>query len=96
MAAGGEVLFDDRTGVPLRARLSGAFSLKDDPRVRVQVEVAGEIKVLGPKVAAVVAPKDALKDSRKPQGVALALERAGFKSREKAAAAEPADEPEAP
>jgi len=96
VAAGGEVLFDDRTGVPLRARLSGAFSLKDDPRVRVQVEVAGEVKALGPKVAAVVAPKDALKDSRKPPGVALALERAGFKSREKAAAAEPADEPEAP
>ena len=43
-----------------------------------------------------VAPQDALKDSRKPQGVALALERAGFKSRDKAAAAEPADEPEAP
>jgi hypothetical protein len=28
--------------------------------------------------------------------VALALERAGFKAREKAAAAEPADDPEAP
>ena len=96
VAAGGEVLFDDRTGVPLRARLSGAFSLKDDPRVRVQVEVAGEVKGLGPKVAAVVAPRNALKDDRKPPGVALALERAGFKSRDKAAAAEPADEPDAP
>jgi len=96
VAAGGEVLFDDRTGVPLRAKLSGAFSLKDDPRVRVQVEVAGEVKGLGPKVAAVVAPRNALKDDRKPPGVALALERAGFKSRDKAAAAEPADEPDAP
>ena len=96
VAAGGEVLFDDRTGVPLRARLSGAFSLKDDPRVRVQVEVAGEVKGLGPKVAAVVAPRNALKDDRKPPGVALALERAGFKSRDKAAAAEPADEPDVP
>jgi hypothetical protein len=47
-------------------------------------------------VAAVVVPRNALRDSRKPPGVALALERAGFKSREKAAAAEPADEPEAP
>ncbi len=93
VAASGEVLFDDRTGVPLRERISGAFSVKDDPRVRVQVEVAGEVKELGPKVAAVVAPKNALKDSRKPPGVALALERAGFKSRDKAAAAEPADEP---
>lgn len=96
LAATGEVLFDERTGVPLKARISGAFSVKDDPRLRVQVEVAGEVKGLGPKVAAVVAPRNALKDSRKPPGVALALERAGFKSREKAAAAEPADEPEAP
>jgi hypothetical protein len=96
VAAGGEVLLDALTGVPLRVRLSGAFSVKDDPRLRVQVEVAGEVKALGPKVAAVVAPRNALKDARKPPGVALALERAGFKSREKAAAAEPADEPEAP
>ncbi len=96
VAAGGEVLLDAATGVPLRVRLTGAFSVKDDPRVRVQVEVAGEIRSLGSKVPAVVAPKGALKDSRKPPGVALALERAGFKSRDKAAAAEPADEPEAP
>ncbi len=95
VAAGGELLLDAATGVPLRVRLAGAFSVKDDPRIRVQVEVTGEVKVLGPRVAAVVAPKNALKDSRKPPGVALALERAGFKSREKAAAAadEPADEP---
>jgi hypothetical protein len=97
VAAGGELLFDAATGVPLKARLAGAFSVKDDPRIRVQVEVAGEVKALGNKVPAVVAPKNALKDSRKPPGVALALERAGFKSRDKAAAAaEPADEPEAP
>jgi hypothetical protein len=96
VAAGGEVLLDAVTGVPLRVRLTGAFSVKDDPRVRVQVEVAGEVRALGSKVPAVVAPKGALKDSRKPPGVALALERAGFKSRDKAAAAEPADEPEAP
>jgi len=96
VAASGEVLFDDRTGVPLKARISGAFSLKDDPRVRVQVEVAGEVKGVGPTVAAVVAPKNPLQDDRKPPGVALALERAGFKAREKAAAAEPTDDPEAP
>ena len=96
VAASGELLFDAATGVPLRTRLSAAFSVKDDPRIRVQVEVAGEVKALGPKVAVVVAPKNALKDSRKPPGVALALERAGFKSRDKAAAAEPADEPETP
>ncbi len=99
VAASGELLFDAATGVLLRARISAAFSVKDDPRVRVQVEVAGEVKALGPKVAAVVAPKGALKDSRKPPGVALALERAGFKTRDKGAAAEaaePADEPEAP
>jgi hypothetical protein len=95
VAAGGELLLDAATGVPLRVRLAGAFSVKDDPRIRVQVEVTGEVKVLGARVAAVVAPRNALKDSRKPPGVALALERAGFKSRDKAAAAadEPADEP---
>jgi hypothetical protein len=82
--------------VPLKVRISGAFSLRDDPRVRVQVEVTGEVKGLGPKVAAVVAPRNALEDSRKPPGVAQALERAGFKVKEKAAAAEPADDPEAP
>jgi hypothetical protein len=96
VAASGEVLLDALTGVPLKARIIGAFSVKDDPRLRVQVEVAGEVKAVGQRVAAVVAPRNALKDSRKPPGVALALERAGFKSREKAAAAEPADEPEAP
>lgn len=94
VSASGELAFDAATGVLLQARLSAAFSVKDDPRLRVQVEVAGEVKALGPKVAAVVAPRNPLKDSRKPPGVALALERAGFKSREKAAAAdEPADEP---
>jgi hypothetical protein len=97
LAASGELTFDEATGVALRTRLSGAFSLKDDPRVRVQVEVAGDVKALGPRVAALVAPKSALKDSRKPPGVALALERAGLKTREKAAAApEPADEPDLP
>jgi hypothetical protein len=93
VVASGELAFDAATGVLLQAHLSAAFSVKDDPRLRVQVEVAGEVKGLGSKVAAVVAPKNALKDSRKPPGVALALERAGFKSRDKAAAAEPDDEP---
>jgi hypothetical protein len=92
VAASGELLLDAGTGVLLQARLSAAFSVKDDPRLRVQVEVAGEVKALGPAVAAVVAPRNALDDDRKPPGVALALERAGYKSREKAAAAEPADE----
>jgi hypothetical protein len=97
LAASGEVLFDAATGVPLQARLQGAFSVKDDPRLRIQVEVAGEVRAVGPGVGAVTAPRNALKDSRKPPGVALALERAGFKSRDKAAAAaEPADEPEGP
>jgi hypothetical protein len=96
LAAGGELLFDALTGVPLKVRLTGAFAVKEDPRLRVQVEVGGEVKAVGQKVAAVQAPQGALKDDRKPPGVALALERAGFKSREKAAAAEPADEPEAP
>jgi hypothetical protein len=98
VAAAGEVLLDDATGVPLKATLRGAFSVKDDARVRVQVEVTAEVKAIGEKVAAVAAPKGALPDARKPAGVAAALEAAGLKARDRKgeAAAEPADEPEPP
>jgi hypothetical protein len=98
VAASGEVLLDGATGVPLRATLRGAFSVKDDPRVRVQVEVTGEVKALGERVAAVAAPRGALPDARKPAGVAAALEAAGLKARDRKgeASAEPADEPEPP
>ena len=98
VAATGEALLDAATGVPLRATLRGAFSVKEDPRVRVQVEVTGEVKAVGDKVAAVAAPKNALPDARKPAGVAAALEAAGLRARDKKGegAAEPADEPEPP
>lgn len=98
VAASGEVLLDAATGVPLKATLRGAFGVKDDPRVRLQVEVTGEVKALGEQVARVVAPKGALPDSRKPAGVAAALEAAGLRARDKKAegAAEPTDEPEQP
>ncbi|MCM2334865.1 MAG: hypothetical protein NDI82_13095 [Anaeromyxobacteraceae bacterium] len=93
VAAAGEVLLDALTGVPLRGTLRGAFSVKDDARVRVQVEVSGEVKALGEKVAAVAAPRNPLPDARKPAGVAAALEQAGLKARDrKGEAAEPADE----
>lgn len=93
VAASGELLLDAATGVPLRGTLRGAFSVKDDPRVRVQVEVTAEVRAVGEKVASVVAPKDPLPDARKPAGVAAALEQAGLKARDrKAEAAEPADE----
>jgi hypothetical protein len=97
-AAGGELWLDAATGVLLRSRLTGAFGVKDDPRVRVTVEVAGEVKAIGEKVATVSAPKGALLDSRRPAGVAAALEAAGLKTREKKGegTAEPADEPETP
>jgi len=95
VSASGEVLLDEVTGVPLRGTLRGAFSVQEDPRVRVQVEVTGEVRALGEKVAAVHAPKGALPDARKPAGVAAALEAAGLKARDKdkkGEAAEPADE----
>jgi hypothetical protein len=96
VAASGEVLLDADTGVVLKATLRGAFGVKDDARVRVQVEVTGEVKALGEKVAAVAAPKGALPDARKPAGVAAALEAAGLKTRDRKGEAEPADEPEQP
>jgi len=96
VAAAGEVLLDAETGVPLKARVTGAFSVRDDARVRVQVEVAGEVKALGGKVGQVVAPRGALPDSRRPAGVAAALEAAGLKVHEKKGEkAEPGDD-EAP
>ena len=96
VAAGGELLLDEATGVPLRAKVSGAFSLKDDPRVRVQLELSSDVKALGGRVGAVAAPKGALPDSRKPAGVAAALEAAGLRVKEKKGADEPADDPDAP
>jgi len=97
LAAKGEVLLDVQTGLPLSARIVGAFGVKDDPRVRVQVEVSGSLRALGDKVGAVKAPRNALPDQRKPPGVAAALEAAGLRvkeTREKKGEAEPADEPE--
>lgn len=98
VAATGEVLLDAETGVPLRATLRGAFGVKDDPRLRVQLEVTAEVRALGEKVAAVTAPRGALPDARKPAGVAAALEAAGLRSRDRKGegAAEPADEAETP
>jgi hypothetical protein len=72
--------------------------VKEDPRLRVQVEVTAEVRALGGQVAAVAPPKGALPDARKPAGVAAALEAAGLKAREQKGdgAAEPGDEPEPP
>jgi hypothetical protein len=94
VAATGELLVDAETGAPLRARLTGAFGLKDDPRVRVQVDASGEIRALGDTVRPVTAPEKALPDERKPKGVADALEAAGLKAppRKDGERAEPTDE----
>jgi hypothetical protein len=97
LAADGEVLLDAETGVLLKARLAGAFGVQDDQRVRLNVQVTSEVRALGSAVAGVRAPQGALPDSRKPPGVAAALEAAGLKAKEKKGdAAEPADEPEGP
>jgi hypothetical protein len=95
-SADGELVLDAATGAPLRVRLAGAFTVKDAPGVRATVELLGQVKSLGGEVAAVVAPKDALPDERKPAGVAAALDAAGLRKRGeegKAAPEEPADEP---
>lgn len=79
--AEGEVLADAESGVPLRFLLKGAFTVKDDPDARVDVELSGQMKALGPAVGAVLAPKDVLRDERKPRGVARALEAAGLRKK---------------
>jgi len=87
--AEGEVLADAESGVPLKFLLKGAFTVKDDPDARVDVELSGQMKAFGPAVGAVLAPKDVLRDERKPRGVARALEAAGLRKK-----GEAAEEPE--
>jgi hypothetical protein len=94
-SADGELVLDAATGAPLRARLAGAFGVKDPPGVRTSVELLAQVRALGGEVAAIAAPKGALPDERKPAGVAAALDAAGLRKRDegKAGRAEPADEP---
>lgn len=98
-SADGELLLDAATGAPLKVRLAGAFTVKDEPGVRATVELLAQVKALGGEVAAIVAPKSALPDERKPAGVAAALDAAGLRKRGeeeggKAGRAEPADDPQ--
>ncbi len=95
--ASGELLADAATGVPLSARLKGAFVLKSDAKARTQVEVLAQVKAIGAGVAAVAAPRSVLPDARKPLGVEDALEAAGLKKKkteEKGAREEPGEEGE--
>jgi hypothetical protein len=95
-AADGELVLDAATGAPLRLRLAGAFTVRDDPSVRTSVELLAQVKALGKDVAAVAAPKGALPDERKPAGVTGALDAAGLRKRaddRKGGRGEPADEP---
>jgi hypothetical protein len=95
LSADGELVVDAETGVPLRVRLAGAFSPKDAPGVRAEVELLAQVKALGDKAAAVKAPPSPKADERKPAGPSTALEAAGLKKRgESAGEAEPSDEPE--
>lgn len=95
-SARGELLLDAATGAPLVVRLAGAFTVKDEPTVQASVELLAQVRALGGEVAAILPPKGALPDERKPGGVAAALDAAGLRKRGeegKAGGAEPADEP---
>jgi hypothetical protein len=81
VSAKGELIVDAETGVPLRLSLDAAFGVKADPRARLQVSLRAQVAALGAAVPSVTAPKGALPDERKPQGVADALERAGLKKK---------------
>jgi hypothetical protein len=95
-AADGELLLDAATGAPLRVRLAGAFTVKDQPAVRASFELLAQVRALGGEVAAVVAPKGALPDERKPAGVAAALDAAGLRKRGEEGKAGREDEGEEP
>jgi hypothetical protein len=95
-AAEGEVLLDAATGVPLRVRLSAAFTVRDQGDVRATVELLAQIKAIGAGVSSVAPPQGALPDERKPAGPSTALEAAGLKKRgeERPGADGPDDEQE--
>ena len=90
----GELVLDAATGAPLRVKLSGAFSVKADPRARAALELVAQVRALGGEVPTIAAPQGALPDERKPAGVAGALDAAGLRKRdeEKPSRTEPADE----
>jgi hypothetical protein len=95
-SADGELLLDGATGAPLKVRIAAAFTVKDEPAVRATVELLAQVRALGGEVTAVLAPRGALLDERKPAGVAAALDAAGLRKRGeegKEGRAEPADEP---
>ncbi len=79
----GEVLLDAATGAPLQVRITGALGASSDAKVRTTVDLLAQVRSIGGAVAAVLPPKGALPDERKPAGVAGALEAAGFKKAEK-------------
>jgi hypothetical protein len=79
LRAEGELLADAESGAPLKARLRAAFLVKQEPEVRVEVDLAAQMRTLGSATPPVTAPKGALPDERKPRGVARALEAAGLK-----------------
>ena len=91
-ALSGELLLDAETGVPLRVKLAATFGVRDQPAVKVEVQLASQLRAVGGAVGEVKPPRDPLPDARKPPGVAAALEAAGLKTR--AAEAEKKAEPE--
>jgi hypothetical protein len=94
-ALAGELLLDAATGLPLSVSMKGAFSERADPQLRAEVALDAQVTALGDVVPAIVPPKDALADDRKPKGVARALEAAGLRKRgARADQEEPADEGE--
>lgn len=95
----GEVFLDADTGVPLRTKLSATFGTTAQPTVKVELNLFAQMRTLGGAVAAVTPPPNPLPDSRKPKGVAAALESAGLKTRAQEEAdkkAEPEDEDTGP
>lgn len=91
----GELVLD-QSGAPLRVRISAAFGVKGDPKVRAAVELSSQVKGLGGEVPAILPPKAPLPDLRKPEGVAGALDAAGLRKKAEGqpGAAEPGDETE--
>jgi hypothetical protein len=80
-ALDGELLLDAATGLPLSVTLRGAFSEKDDPRLRIDFDLTAQVTSLGKEVPPVAPPREVLADEGMPKGVARALEAAGLRHR---------------
>jgi hypothetical protein len=76
----GELLADAQSGAPLAVRLRAVFGTRDDPAVRVEVQLDAAVTGVGDRVPPVGSPARIVAEPR-AHGVARALEAAGLRKK---------------